>query len=219
MRNIYTHFAFFLIVSGVLFVGISCKKPASTPPPPSTVSFTMKDTLIISPQYASTDPAIFTKYNGKTYSINSKEKTDIITRKKSGTVQDFMFYFQDASVYDLRPSFEVIIKKTDVNSFEKEYDLTDASKIQLNYHQRLKDGSVAINMNGKALSGTLKIKYDKQYNTISGEITNLKVPIDFYTPEDVELDLPTRSNNLLLEGGSNRLVSMAFTYVEVGSAP
>jgi flagellar basal body rod protein FlgB len=218
MRNTFTQFVFFISIAGVLFAGSSCKKTASTPAPPSTVSFTMKDTLIISSQNASTDPSIFTQYNGKTYSIDSKEKTDIITRKKSGT-DHFMFYFQDASVYDLQPSFEVIIKNTDVNSFEKEYDLTDASKIQLNYHQRLKDFSVAINMNGKVISGTLKIEYNKQYNTISGEITNLKVPIDFYTPEDVELDLPTRSNILLSEGGSYRAVSTVFTYVEVGSAP
>jgi hypothetical protein len=218
MRNTYTQFVFFISIASVLFAGISCKKPASTPAPPSTVSFTMKDTLIIAPQHASTDPAIFTKYNGKTYSINTKQKTVIIARKKNNT-NHFMLYFQDSSVYDLQPSFEVIIKNTDVNSFEKEYDLTDASKIQLNYHQRLKDMSVAINMNGSVLGGTLKIKYDKQYNTISGEIANLKVPIDFYTPEDVEPDLPTRSNILLLEGGSNRTVAMAFTYAEVGSAP
>jgi hypothetical protein len=54
---------------------------------------------------------------------------------------------------------------------------------------------------------------------VSGEIINLKVPIDFYTPEDVELDLPTRSNLLLLEGGSYRTVSMVFSYAKVGSAP
>ena len=218
MRNNYTQFVFLLSALGILFAGSSCKKSESTPAPSATVSFTMKDTLMILSQYASTDPAIFTKYNGKTYSINSKEKTDIITRKKSGT-SHFMFYFQDASVYELPPSFEVIIKNTDVNSFETEYDLTNANMIQLNYHQRLKDGSAAINMNGKVLSGTLKIKYDKQFNTVSGEISNLIVPIDFYTPEDVELDLPTRTNILLLEGGSYRTISMVFTYAKVGSAP
>jgi hypothetical protein len=177
----------------------------------------MKETLMIPSQYASTDPAIFTSYNGKTYSINTKEKTVIIARKKSSTSHNSMLYLQDSLVYDFQPSFEVIIKNTDVNTFETEYDLTDASKIHLNYHQRLKDYSVAINMNGKVLSGTLKINYDKHFNTVSGEITNLKVPIDFYTPEDVELDLPTRSNLLLLEGGSYRTVSMKFTYAEVGS--
>lgn len=219
MRNNYTQFVFFLSTLGILFAGSSCRKSETTPAPPATVSFTMKDTLIISSQYASTDPDIFNKYNGKTYSIDSKEKTDIIPRKKPGASQHFMFYFQDASVYELQPSFEVIIKNADVNTFETAYDLTDANKIQLNYHQRLKDYSVAINMNGKVLDGTLKIEYDKQYNTLSGEITNLKVPIDFYTPEDVELDLPTRSNILLLEGGSYRTVSMKFTYAKVGSAP
>jgi hypothetical protein len=65
----------------------------------------------------------------------------------------------------------------------------------------------------------LKIIYDKQYNTLSGEITNLKLPIDFYAPGDVELDLPIRSNILLLEGGSYRAVSLAFTYAKVGDAP
>jgi hypothetical protein len=74
-------------------------------------------------------------------------------------------------------------------------------------------------MNGKVISGTLRIIYDKQYNTLSGEITNLKLPIDFYTPEDIELDLPTRNNILILEGGSYRAVSLAFTYAKVGDAP
>jgi hypothetical protein len=220
MKKIYTQHGFISYAIAVLFAASSCKKSASTPaPPPATVSFTMKDTLIIASGYASTDPAIYNKYNGNTYAVNSKNKTMIIARKKSGTDHDFMLFFQDTSVYTLPPYFEVIIKDADVNSFQAEYDLTDASKIQLHYHQRLKDGSAAINMNGKVISGTLKITYDKPYHTISGEITNLQVPIDFYTPMDVEEDLPTRSNMLLLEGGSYRTVSLQFTYAEIGSAP
>ena len=219
MKKVYTQHALIGYVIAVLFAGSSCKKSATTPVPPATVSFTMKDTLIISSAYASTDPAIYNKYNGNTYAVNSKNKTMIIARKKSGTDHDFMLFFQDTSVYTLPPYFEVIIKEADVNSFQAEYDLTDASKIQLHYHQRLKDGSVAINMNGKAISGTLQINYDKPYNTISGEIINLQVPIDFYTPMDVEEDLPTRSNMLLLESGSYRTVSLKFTYATIGSAP
>jgi hypothetical protein len=219
MKKIYTQHALIGCAIAVLFAVSSCKKSATTPAPPATVSFTMKDTLIIASAYASTDPAIYNKYNRNIYAVNSKNKTMIIARKKSGTDHDFMLFFQDTSVYALPPYFEVIIKDADVNSFQTEYDLTDASKIQLHYHQRLKDGSVAINMNGKAISGTLKINYDKPYNTISGEITNLQVPIDFYTPMDIEENLPTRSNMLLLEGGSFRTVSLKFTYAEVGSAP
>jgi hypothetical protein len=219
MKKIYTQHRLIAYAAALVFAVSACKKSSSPTAPPATVSFSMKDTLIVPSAYASTDPAIYNKYNGNTYSVNSKNQTMIIARKKSGTDHDFMLFFQDTSVYALPPYFEVIIKNADVHSFLPEYDLTDASRIQLNYHQRFKDLSTAINMNGKVISGTLKITYDKPYNTISGEITNLRVPIDFYTPMDVREASPTRSNMLLLEGGSYRTVSLTFTYAEIGSAP
>jgi hypothetical protein len=210
MKKIYTQHALIGYAFTLLFAASSCRKSATKQVPPATVSFSMKDTLMIASQYASTDPDIFTKYNGKTYSLSSKDKTIIIARQKSGPAEGFMLFFQDTSVYMMQPYFEVIVKGADVHSLQTEYDLTNANQIKVHYHQRLKDGSVAINMNGKVISGTLKINYDKSYNTVSGEITNMRLPIDFYTPEDVVQQLPTRSNTLILAGGSYRMVSLKF---------
>jgi hypothetical protein len=214
MKKFYTQHILIGYAFTLLFAASSCKKSVTTSAPPTTVSFSMKDTLMISSQYASTDPDIFTKYNGKSYSLSSKDKTIIIARQKSGPGEGFMLFFQDTSVYIMQPYFEVIVKGADVHSLQAEYDLTDANQIKVHYHQRLKDGSVAINMNGKVISGTLKINYDKSYNTVSGEITNMRLPIDFYTPEDVAQQLPTRSNTLILAGGSYRMVSLKFDYAK-----
>jgi hypothetical protein len=193
----------------LLMLIISCKKDHHTePPPPVNATFSLKDSLIIESQYATVVPEIYNRYNGKTYMVNS-ENLKLYCHQKIN--DDVVFYCEDLSSGILTPSFMIIIKNTDFSSLLPEYNLTDTAHIEVSWRQQFANNT-AYHRSEKVKSGLLKISYNDKYKTVSGEITNLKTPIDFYVPDDPRPDRIAPSV-LIRQGGSTRTVSLKFDFV------
>ena len=202
-------YIFFPASCFLLLLTTSCKKDHVEPAPPVNATFSMKDTLIIESQYATLVPDIYNKYNGKTYMVNS-EKLKFTVQQNINN--DVVFYFEDLSSGILMPSFRITIKNTGFSSLLSEYNLADTAHIQVDCYQQFTNTTEAYRTNEKVKSGVLKISYNKKYNTVSGEITNLRTPIDFYVPDDPQ---PNRvlPGILILQGGSTRTVSLKYDFV------
>lgn len=193
-----------------LMLSVSCKKDQKVEAPPAGVSFFMKDSLAIEPQYATLEPHTYNKYNGKTYVVNSEDQTKFVIQTMD---DDVMFQFWDHSAGVLVPYFTITIKNTDFNSLAPEYDLADAAHVRMECAQRFIDASLSLHLPETVKSGVLKISYDRQFKTVSGEITNLRTPIDFYVPDDPPTDSQKRI--LIQNGGSTRTVSLKYKYVKI----
>jgi hypothetical protein len=199
----------FLPTTCFLLILSSCKKdnhPEQAPPVNAT--FSLKDSLIIESQYVTAAPEIYNRYNGKTYMVNS-ENLELTCHQKIN--DDVVFYCKDLSSGILTSSFSITIKDTDFSSLLPEYNLTDSAHIEV-YCTQMFDNNTEYRNIEKAKNGILKISYNDKYKTVSGEITNLKTPIDFYVPDDPR---PNRIAPLILirQGGSTRTVNVKFNFV------
>jgi hypothetical protein len=203
------HLYLFLPATCFLLILSSCKKGyRPEQPPPVDATFSLRDSLIIESQYVTAVPEIYNRYNGKTYMVNS-ENLELTCHEKVN--DDVVFYCKDLSSGILTSSFSITIKDTDFTSLLPEYNLADSAHIEV-YCTQMFDNNTEYRMIEKAKSGVLKISYNEKYRTVSGEITNLKTPIDFYVPDDPQ---PNRiaPSILIRQGGSTRSVSLKFDFV------
>jgi len=190
---------------------ISCKKNG-TPVAPSTIStFVMRDTLRIDPSLATGQFSyIYSRYNGKLYTVES----DRLGFKASRKNNDIILYFIDSSVNKLFPSFGITLKNTSFDALAASYNLTDSTITKVTSTQQFSDDSSAIGLDPKVLNGQLVLVYDKGFNTVSGKIVNLKIPIGYYVPEDISVAERSKNGIFLTNGGSNRTVNLAFSFVK-----
>ena len=95
-----------------------------------------------------------------------------------------------------------------------EYNLTDSTKATVRDFQTFIDGSSSISIQTNVMSGILKIKYNNRLETVTGEISNLKIPLSYFTPEDISPFSRSKNGILIEHGGSTRTVSLKFTDVK-----
>lgn len=193
-----------------LLIIVSCKKkPVEIPPP--TASFLLRDTLRVDASYANGSfAAIYNSYNGKTYAVSSNLRVEV---KAKQTSEGFELFFIDSSVQKLYPSFSVMVKDVNVRSIEAAYTLSN-SKVTVNYSQQFTDGSSGFGSAAPALAGKLTTSYNNTANTISGIIENMKLPLEYYVPENISI--VTRSaNGIILRQQSVRTVTLEFRDIPV----
>ena len=212
-----------LLVVGALTI-FSCRRDRDdyTPAPLNpSVEFSLRDTLKMDPRYQSLDPELFARYNGKLYSVNSANKTSIRTFISSPNANipsnesDLSIVFTDSSVAKLYPSIHIMLLKTRLDNLQAEYDLTDKMKVKIETTQRFTDGSVALDFAETALAGTLRVQYDAARKAISGQVINLRMPLEFYTPEDISMISRSANGLAIRAGGSTRTVQLRFNEIKV----
>ena len=95
------------------------------------------------------------------------------------------FSFFDSSVANLRPSILITLKNAEFETLATEYNLTNNTIVNVRDSQTFIDGSSSISLQTNVMSGILKIKYNYSLKTVTGEISNLKIPLGYFTPEEI----------------------------------
>lgn len=199
---------FLLTVPLLLYIFTACKKGNDGPPSPAT-TFAMKDSLKIDAFFAINFPDIIARYNNHQYTVNSTNKT-LVDVEKTGT--DITIYIVDTSEKNLNPALKIVLSNTLYEILHPSYDLT---QVYVENQQDFIDGTRNINTLTVVQKGLLKIIYDSKFNTISGEIVNLRMPISYYVPEDISVSTRNFNATFLSEGGSSRTINMTFANIKV----
>src|SRR5215831_6002773 len=177
-RKLYLYFPL------VILLAYSCRKAGQSNiiPPTITSTFDLADSLKINSQIAAVEPDLYNRYNDKIYVVHSVNKVGFNVRQQGA---DIIFEFADSSVSRLVPSFSIKILHATFASLLPEYDLTNIYVAKLSDDQEFAGGSRAISFAEIVNMGVLKISYDKELHTVSGEVAHLKFPVGYYVLEDI----------------------------------
>lgn len=223
MHALKTKFALLLIACSAVLIFSCSRNRDEAPPAPlnPTSDFSLRDTLKVSSWYQIQDPQLFNQYNGKVYSVNSTNRTHLHIFESSTNPAmplnetDLNILFIDSSVANLYPSFYILLPKTTFNNLQPEYNLADAARVKMETGQRFADGSFARNLAQPVLSGTLRLRYDATRKAVSGEVFNLRMPIEYYTPETISFVNRSTNGGAISSGGSTRTVQLRFSEIKV----
>lgn len=217
-------FSFFSITLFLFFAATSCEKEADQPLPvpknPSS-SFSLRDSIKIESRYQTQDPAFFQRYNGQTYVVISTNKLSLQTMEMNyssgaGTVEtDLAIIFADSSVANVYSTFEIALAKTKHTTLKNNYDLTDLSQARIRSIQTFSDGYSVQMDNFSVLSGSLRMTYDPGSKTVSGEISNLRLPLWFYVNENVTEQTRVANAARIQAGGSTRTIQLKFDNIKL----
>lgn len=215
IRLRFSYITFYVLVACMILL-FSCEKDKNIIPlivPPTISEFTLRDTLKIEPEYQVGPFAdLFNRYNDKFYGVNSSNRVGFSVQKMGSNSE---FSFVDSSAANLFPSILITLKNTEFESLAAEYNLANTSIVTVKNSQTFIDGSSSISNQTNVINGILKIKYNNSLKTVNGEISSLKIPLGYFTPEDIS-PLTRSSNGILIEhGGSTRTVSLKFTDVKI----
>jgi len=208
--------AAFICISIILIASLpSCKKQkeVTIPKPPAASEFTLHDSLRVDSFYKTSFPDAYDRYNGKFYDLHSVNKTNFIVKQDG---PNLTFYFLDSSVNNLETSFTLSLKNIAPGSLQPFYNISDSSIVALTDVQQFPDGTYSIGLPGsKILAGVLRIIYNKQFNSVSGTISNLKIPLGFYVPDDLSSFMRGTYGLVLTSSGSTRTVQLVFNNISV----
>lgn len=134
----------------------------------------------------------------------------------AGTVEtDLAIIFADSSVANVYSTFEIALAKTKHTTLKNNYDLTDLSQARIRSIQTFSDGYSVQMDNFSVLSGSLRMTYDPGSKTVSGEISNLRLPLWFYVNENVTEQTRVANAARIQAGGSTRTIQLKFDNIKL----
>jgi hypothetical protein len=168
-----------LLFSAFIFLA-ACKKDDVTAVviPPSTVSYALTDSMLLSARTMVNFPYIYNNYFNKTYTrVTDKVKANY---KQEGA--DIIITFEDTSVVNLGSTLALKITNKNIATITGNY-AASGSDITYKSQQITSSTSWLSSLNWeKAISGSIQINYDAATKTLSGSVTDFKYAFGVYVP-------------------------------------
>ena len=205
------------LLSTILIASISLtsctKAPVEVVVPDSIVTYSVADTMQLSPITISNFPDLYNNYHNKTYSRQTnKVKSNY---KMEGT--DVLIIFEDTSVANLGTALTLKIPNRTISNISGNYS-AQTHDIFYKWNQSLSSSSsVFTAIYTKADTCNIQINYDDKTNTLSGTITKLKYPFGIYVPfyQPGSAITPRPGDEVYLtSGGSFRQHTITFQYIK-----
>lgn len=176
---------------------------------PQEVSFTMVDSLKVNPFFQSSYPEAYTNFNGKTYTLTSRNQAEAFFVEHNNQV---VLYFRDKSKERENPWVSFTFKNRTVQQLPTTFSAKEAQVVCVEDGQSFADGSSALSPGcDTILNGTVNLQYDPATDVISGSVSNLKFSLEYYVPQ---FSFPNRYGNVLKTSGSTRNLDLTFKNVK-----
>jgi len=201
------------ILTALILLTSCTKDPVEVVVPEPTVTYSVADTMQLSPITITNFPDLYNNYHNKTYS----RETNKVKSNYKVEGADFLIIFEDTSVANSGTELILKIPNKTILNVSGNYS-AQTHDIFYKWNQRL-SSSLAVFSVGytKADNGNIQINYDDKTSTLSGTITKLKYPFGIYLPfyQPGSTITPTSSDAVFLtSGGSFRQHSITFQYVK-----
>ncbi|MBC3538151.1 hypothetical protein ACFSC6_00585 [Rufibacter sediminis] len=193
---------------------ISCEADSDTtePSPEATAThstFSLVDSIQVDAKFQSSYPEAYNNLRGKTYKVTAQDKLVAYFLEENNGVT---LYFRDTSGVDNRSWVSIHFKNRGIQNLPAFISLKDATTVCVHNGQNFSDGSGAMSPGCvKVLDGTAALQYDVATHVLSGTISNLKLPLEYYVPD---YSFPNRAGNVLKESGSSRNLNLLFENVK-----
>ncbi|MFB9862553.1 hypothetical protein [Rufibacter immobilis] len=174
---------------------------------PQQASFSLVDSIKVDPTFQHAYAHAFA-LNGKTYSMTANDQVEAFFQEDR---QGVVLYFRAAANGVERPWVAFTFKDRAVNHLPTTLLAREAGVVCVEDGQNFADGSTVLSPGCNAvLDGTINLHYDPATDVISGSITNLKLPLEYYVPE---YSFPNLESNVFKNSGSSRNLSISFKNV------
>ncbi|WP_205503285.1 hypothetical protein [Rufibacter psychrotolerans] len=198
---------------GVLFTAsllVGCEADSDTSDPvsgvgPTHTTFSMVDSMKVDPAFRDSYPDAYQKLRGKTYQVAAQDKMVAYFYEENNGIT---LYFKDTSLVDNRSWVSIHFKNRTLQNLPATLSLKDATAVGVQNGQTFADESGAMSPGFvKVLDGTVSLQINEATKTISGQIANLKLGLDYYVPTYA---FPNREGTVLRNSGSSRNLNLVF---------
>jgi hypothetical protein len=171
---------------------------------PMETSFSLVDSIKVDPLYRISYAEAFAQ-NGKSYKVESQNRVEAYFQEENNAV---ILYFKEISSKRERPWVSLTFENRTVNQLPATFSAKDTSIVCVENGQGFADGSGVLSPGcSQVLDGTVTLQYDKATDVISGSISQLKLPLEYYVPG---YSFPNRQGNVLRNSGSSRNLTISF---------